>query len=101
MVHRADRLDRGVSRAESAALRERRQTVDIETESVNLNDETQTEIPSQFGVRLNIHSGAILETEDESPELAALDPAKDVPAFLYGQRIRFAAKLREPRRVQA
>jgi competence protein ComEC len=86
------------TRGDKAPRPERRQTIDVETEQITLNDESQTVVPIQFGIRVNIHSAALdYAAEDDSPELSAQDDANKVPAYKYGERIQFAAKLREPR----
>ena len=77
---------------------ERRQTIDVETEQLTLNDDAQTVAPLQFGIRVTVHSAALdYAAEDDSPELSAQDDANKVPAYKYGERIQFTAKLREPR----
>ncbi len=86
------------TRGDKAPRPERKQTIDVETEQLALNDEAQTVIPIQFGIRVNVHSKALdYAEEDDSPELSAQDADGKIPAYRYGERIQFAAKLREPR----
>src|SRR4051812_41539496 len=84
------------TRGEKPAKAERRQTVDIETEKITMNDDAQSEVPVTFGVRVNVHSKA-MEVAEDSPELEAEDSPDDIPRLLYGDRVQFTAKLREPR----
>jgi competence protein ComEC len=78
---------------------ERRQTIDLETEQIAYSTETGEErVPIAIGIRVNVHSKIAGDSdEDASPELASNDPHSAIPVFLYGERIQFAAKLREPR----
>ena len=94
LLHESSAFTRG----DRAARPERRQTIDVETEKVTMNDEAQTEVPIEFGVRVNVHSAALdAADKDESPELASQEPDSRVPVYLYGERVQFTAKLREPR----
>ncbi|MGI9102860.1 MAG: ComEC/Rec2 family competence protein [Terriglobales bacterium] len=71
-----------------AAGDDRRQMVDVETEMIAGEGARATSLPA--GVRLTIYSRE--ESEDgDAPESTAHH------VFLYGERLRFAAKLREPR----
>lgn len=65
----------------------RRQTLDIETETIAGE-------PVQAGIRVTLHS-IDPEREDVAGESTANVPA--TPLFSYGQRLRFRAKLRAPR----
>ena len=85
------------TRGEKPAKAERRQTIDVETESITLNDPAQTVVPITFDVRVNVHTKAMERVDEESPELEAEDGAGNVTRYLYGERVQFAAKLREPR----
>ncbi len=72
-----------------AGTRERREVIDIETET------TQNALGSRelaFGIRITVRS----QEYEADPEIGS---STTVPAtgFLYGERIRFLAKLREPR----
>lgn len=68
-----------------------RQSVDIETEQVS---DGQGSYITKFGIRLNIYSAANAGSSEDpagSEEDAAQHPLD------YGQRVRFTAKLRQPR----
>lgn len=94
----------GFSRRDGAFQQEHRQTIDIETEQIVVyepdRDDEQT-IPVEIGIRVNVHSEFSSDgdgtADDSSPELASASPDSALPLFLYGQRIEFPAKLREPR----
>ncbi|MCU1283737.1 MAG: internalization-related competence protein ComEC/Rec2 [Acidobacteriales bacterium] len=76
---------------------EQRQTIDIETEKIVISQESGDEsVPMEIGIRVNVHSQEELASSDDEPGRAA---KTDVAAaeFAYGERIQFAAKLREPR----
>src|SRR5204863_5344078 len=86
------------TRGDKAPKAERSQTIDVETEKITLNDESQTQIPMRFGVRVNIHSKAMEQAaESEALELTAEEPSNGIPVYFYGDPVQFAAKLREPR----
>ncbi len=86
------------TRGDKAPRPERKQTVDVETEQVTLDDDAQTVVPMKFGIRVTIHSAALdYAEEDDLPELSSLSETGKIPAYKYGERIQFKAKLREPR----
>src|SRR5205085_120742 len=63
------------TRGDKAPKAERRQTIDVETEKITLNDEAQTQIDMRFGLRVNIQSKAMEQAaESEALELAAEEP---------------------------
>ena len=82
------------TRGDKPSKAERRQTIDIETEKVTLNNEAQTEIPITFGIRVNVHSRAMEAAGEESPELMADDSPGEITRYLYGDRLQFTGKLR-------
>ena len=81
-------------RLQPGAFSEIRQTVDVESESIQTATGQSEAIHS--GVRLSIYSprsnDAALEDDSE-----AHVPTADIPVFHYGDRIRFSAKLKLPR----
>lgn len=71
---------------------ERREVLDLETESVE-NAAGIKDI--SFGIRVGLH-GKTPEPEDDSANVDESPPAA-MPAFVYGDRLRFRAHLRPPR----
>ncbi len=82
-------------RLQQGGFNEIRQTVDLETEQVQTSTGETEAVHS--GIRLGVyslHSGGVPE-EDSVANMAG--DAATMPAFHYGDRIRFIAKLRLPR----
>lgn len=76
----------GMSRSDEVLVRQQ-QVLEVETEQVESYGAVRAE---KFGIRLNLYSRDFDEDVAASPEF--------VPAnFVYGQRLRFPVKLREPR----
>jgi len=69
-----------------------RQSLDLESESVSFEDAST---PVRAGIRLTIYPAP--EYDDDADDAAA-PPAHPVyPVYLYGQRLRFTTRLRQPR----
>jgi competence protein ComEC len=81
-------------RLQQGDFNEIRQTVDVESETVQTATGQSEAIHS--GIRLNIY---IPRPNDATPEEASetAAPAAAIPVFHYGDRIRFSAKLKLPR----
>jgi competence protein ComEC len=79
--------------------RERRQTIDVETEQIVYSqDDTERSTPVEIGIRINAHSQLTDDADNSEPTDSAEDAQQsDTPVFLYGDRIQFTVKLREPR----
>jgi len=75
-------------RIQQGGFGELRQTLDVESEQLQAEDGRTVEVHS--GIRLNVYSP--VATEDEANPL--IQPSS---AFRYGDRIRFASKLKVPR----
>ena len=86
----------GSEHKNGATILEQRQVLDIETEEVTLNGESQK---MKFGIRMSLMAKAEEEqTEDTNTESLDLPPAPvPTPPYIYGEHIRFPIKLREPR----
>jgi len=82
-------------RLQPGGFDEIRQTVDVETETIQTAD-GQNE-PMQSGVRLSIYSPHSQDSADEASAFQASRDTNATPVFGYGDRIRFTAKLRLPR----
>ncbi|TMC47796.1 MAG: ComEC family competence protein, partial [Chloroflexi bacterium] len=72
---------------------ETRQTVDVETEEVAVD--AASAVPVHSGIRLNIYAPHPKEAPEEGGEQAP--GATPIRFFVYGERIRFPARLRPPR----
>ena len=84
----------GDGRLQQGGFNEIRQTVDVESETVQTATGQSEAIHS--GIRLNIYSP---RPNDATPEEASEThaPTAAIPVFHYGDRIHFSAKLRLPR----
>ncbi len=95
-------------RIQQGGFNELRQTVDLETEQVQTIDQSQPSqsVPIHSGIRLSIYSPRPNDassndststdaTSEDSPDTPATAAA--MPLLRYGDRIRFAAKLKLPR----
>jgi len=87
-------------RAQPGGLGEIRQTLDVETEQITTG-EGET-LPIHSGVRLGIYGRS---KDSRAEEMSVADPTTalsagataPMPAFHYGQRLRFSTKLKLPR----
>ena len=79
-------------RVQEGGLREIRQTVDVETETIQTAEREAAAIRS--GIRLNVYSTRSIDASLEGLTSAAAAP---MTIFHYGDRLRFAVKLKRPR----
>jgi len=83
-------------RVQPGGLGELRQTLDVETEQITTDDGLTRPIHS--GIRLSIYSPRSNDAvPDEDSAADSVRLAAPMPAFHYGQRLRFSAKLKRPR----
>ena len=81
-------------RVQDGGFREIRQTVDVETETIQTADGLHAAVHA--GIRLNIYSRRPNDMASEEPA-GASPPAAPMTVFHYGDRLRFTAKLKRPR----
>jgi competence protein ComEC len=81
-------------RVQPGGLGEIRQTLDVETEEISTATGETLSIHSK--VRLSIYAPRPAENDPEENPVASAT-VSCMPAFHYGQRLRFATKLRRPR----
>ena len=82
-------------RVQDGGFDEIRQTIDIESETIQTAEGQAAAIHS--GIRLNIYSARQNDEASENPAGLGISPAAPQPIFHYGDRLRFTAKLKRPR----
>jgi len=85
----------GSERKNGATVLEQRQVLDVETEDITRNGSTQ---PIEFSIRISLMAKTEEEPSEEINNETLNLPSATVPTppFIYGERIRFPIKLREP-----
>ena len=87
----------GTTHTQSGEKIDQRETIDLDSEEIAVDGVPQH---LSIGVRVNLHSNIDVEPAGESPPdpdgLSDRLPSA-MPPFLYGDRIKFPARLREPR----
>ena len=82
-------------RVQEGGFREIRQTVDVETETIQTSEGRTAAIHS--GIRLSIYSPRSNDIDSEDATSPAASTDNPMPVFHYGDRLRFSAKLKRPR----
>lgn len=82
-------------RIQEGGFHEIRQTVDVETETIQTAEEQTAAVHS--GIRLSIYSPRPNETASEEPGGTATSAAAPMLVFHYGDRLHFSTKLKRPR----